>query len=489
MIPPRPRTAARLLQAAGLLAVATPAAGQAPDTLRLSLSQAVDQALERSEEIATARARVWQADGRLTQATAAALPQLTAGLTYSRAVYTQFDALSGFTGADTSSIPSAFDEARPVRERYDTLSSLLMADFMKGLTAGLPFGRRNTYVSLVQLTQPLFAGGRISATRAAADHAQAAAQHQLDETEADIVLQVRVAYLNVVLAERLQAIAVDSRRIAAEHLAQVELFRQSGTASAFDQLRARVDLENREPQVVQAENLARVAMLELKRLVNLPPEAPVTLTSTFDAEPVAVDEAVLAGFMSDRPALLAAREIVAARQAGLRSATGEWFPTIAAQANLAFYAYPANVAPPGFSQWQRDWSLSLAVSWPLFDGFARSGRVHEARALLSEATSQQAMLEEGLRVELSQATGDYRTAVAQLRARRETSGLAAEANDLADLRYRNGLATQLEVSDAALLLDQARVNEVQALADYVKALARLERLTGGRLTLLKEKQP
>ena len=147
------------------------------------------------------------------------------------------------------------------------------------------------------------------------------------------------------------------------------------------------------------------------------------------------------------------------------------------------------MAPPGFGQWQKDWSLSLAVSWPLFDGFARNGRVHEARAQLSEATAQQAMLEEALRVELSQAVGDYRTAVAQLTARQETSRLAAETQELADLRYRNGLATQLEVSDAALLLDQARVNEVQALADYVTALARLERLTGGRLTLLKEKQP
>jgi outer membrane protein TolC len=449
----------------------------------------VERALSRSEEIAAARARVAQADARVTQANAASLPQLSANLTYNRAIYSQFSALAGFAGADTNSIPSAFDTTLPARARYDTLSSLLMADFMAGLAKGLPFGRANTYVSLVQVSQPLFAGGRISAARAMARHGQAASQHQLAETEADMVLQVRVAYLNVVLAQRLRAIAVDARRIAAEHLDQVQLFRQAGTASEFDLLRARVDLENREPGVVQAENLARVAMLELKRLTNLPTEAPVTLTSTFDTRPVEVDEAALANLIAERPALLAAREMVALRRAGLTSARGEWFPTLAAQANLAFYAYPSTVAPPGFSQWRKDWSLALAVSWPLFDGFARNGRVSEASAALSEATSQQAMLEEGMRVELSQAVGDYHTQVAQLRARQETSRLAQEAHDLADLRYRNGLATQLEVSDAALVLDQARVNEVQALSDYVKALARLERLGGGRLTLLREAQP
>jgi len=485
----RHRFLTRVVPAAMLLAAPAAASGQTADTLCLSLTQAVERALGKSEEIATARARVSQADARVTQATAASLPQLTATLTYNRAIYSQFSALAGFAGADTNSIPSAFDQTLPARVRYDTLSSLLMADFMAGLAKGLPFGRANTYVSLVQVSQPLFAGGRISAARDMARRAQAASEHQLAETEADMVLQVRVAYLNVVLAQRLRAIAVDARRIAAEHLDQVELFRQAGTASQFDLLRARVDLENREPGVVLAENLARVAMLELKRLTNLPTDAPVTLTSTFDTQPVEVDEGTLANLIAERPALLAAQEMVALRRAGLKSARGDWFPTLAAQANLAFYAYPTTVTPPGFSQWRKDWSLALAVSWPLFDGFARNGRIGEANAALSEATSQQAMLEEGMRVELSQAVGDYRTAVAQLRARQETSRLAQEAHDLADLRYQNGLATQLEVSDAALVLDQTRVNEVQGLADYVKALARLERLGGGRLTLLRETQP
>jgi len=485
----RHRSVPRIL--AAVLALAAPgwAAAQGPDTLRLSLAQAVDLALERSEEIATARARVSQADARVTQATAAALPQVSTAVTYNRTLRSIFEALAEFEGADTSSIPTAFDAARPPRERYDTLSSLLMADFMAGLASGLPFGRPNTYVSVLQVSQPLFTGGRITGARTAARHFHSATEHQLDETEADVVLQVRVAYLSAVLARRLQAIAAESRRIAAEHVRQVEWFCEAGTASQFDLLRARVDLENREPAVVQAENLARVALLDLKRLVNLPTEAPVALTSTFEPESVAVDEATIAGLMHDRPLLLAAREMVAVRRAGLRTAQGEWFPSIAVQANLGFQAYPPGVAPPGFSEWRRDWSVALALSWQPFDGFGRSGRIDEAQALLREATSQQALVEEGLRVELSRAMGDYRTALAQHRARRETVRLAEETQALADLRYRNGLATQLEVSDAALLLDQARVNEVQALADYVRALAQLERLTGGRLTLLREKQP
>jgi len=453
-----------------------------PDTLRLTIDAAVQRALERSEEIQSARAQLDQAEARVTQARATGLPQIGTALNYSRAIRTVFD-VEAPPPADTTRIPDAFDPARSPFDRYDILSELMTQDFMSGLFSGLPFGRRNTYVATLQLSQPLFTGGRISGTRDGARHFEAAATHRLAEAEADILLQVRVAYLNAVLARRLLGVAEESRRIAEAHLRQTEAFRSAGTASEFDLLRARVDFQNRDPAVVQADNLAQLAMLELKRLVNLPLDQPVVLVSEFDPAVVAVDEAALRGLVADRPLLQAAREAVAVREAGLRVARSEWFPSVRLLGNFGFQAYPDNIAPP-LSQWRGDWNVQLTVSWMPFDGFGRRGRIGEAQAQLRDAVVQRAQVEEGLEVELTGALGDYRTARAEIAARRETVDLARQTLDLAELRYRNGLATQLEVSDAALLLDQARVNEIQALHDIVKALAQLERLSGGRLKLL-----
>ncbi|HXF95149.1 MAG TPA: TolC family protein, partial [Gemmatimonadales bacterium] len=55
---------------------------------------------------------------------------------------------------------------------------------------------------------------------------------------------------------------------------------------------------------------------------------------------------------------------------------------------------------------------------------------------------------------------------------------AERAHHLAGVRYANGLATQLEVSDARVLRQQAEVNEIQAMRDYLLALAQLERALG-----------
>jgi len=467
-------------------------AAQAPpgaDSLRLSLDEAVARALELSEEIAVARARVTQADAQVTQATAAALPQVGTGLTYNRAIRTIFDAVSAPEPADTTQIPLAYDETRTPYQRYDTMSELLMQDFMSGLFEGLPFGRRNTYLAVVQFSQPLFAGGRIAGQRRFARHLRTAASDQLAETEADLVLAVRVAYLNALLARRLHGVAVQSRRTAEDHLRQVEAFREAGTASEFDLLRARVDLANRDPLVVQAENAARVASLELSRLVNLPAEQPLILTSQFSADSVFVDEEALRRLLSDRPLLRSAREVVASREAGVQMARSDWLPSVALSGTFGFQAYPGSPLPPAFSDWREDWNVALAVSWVPFDGFGRKGRIAQAQAQLREARLQEALIEEALQVQYTAALGDYRTAAANIDARRETVRLAEQTVELADLRYANGLATQLEVSDATLQLDQARVNEIEALATYVKALAQLERLAGGRLNLLTEIRP
>lgn len=458
--------------------------GSQVDTLQLSLEEAVVRALRDSEEIAAARAALSQADAQVTQATAGALPQINSSLTYNRAIKTIFDEAKGPPPVSDTLIPPAFDLDKPPKERFDLLSQLLAQDFIGALFGGLPFGRKNTYIATFTLAQPLYVGGKVGAALRVAKHFKAAARNQLQETEADIALQVRSAYLTAGLAQRLVGIAVESRRVAAEHLAQVEAFFEAGTAAEFDVLRARVDLENRDPIVVQAENSATLAVLDLKRLVNIPARQSVRLVSELDPTLVDVDEEALREMVMDRPALQAAAEAVGMREEAVNIAKGNRLPTVTFLGTMGFQAYPDDPLPPGFDEWRKDWSAALSISMPLFDGFRTKGEIDQARADLKTAELQETQLEESLSLQLAAALAEYRAARSQILARRQTVTMAERALELAEARFASGLSTQLEVSDAALLLDQARVNEVQALYDYVRALATLERLSGGKMQLI-----
>jgi outer membrane protein TolC len=236
--------------------------------------------------------------------------------------------------------------------------------------------------------------------------------------------------------------------------------------------------------VIEAENGATMAMLELKRLVNIPASVPVRLATTIEPTITQVDEAALRRWVVERPVLSAAQENIAMREEAVKIARADRLPTLALQGTMGFQGFPDNALPPGFDEWRQDWSVALTLSVPVFDGFRTRGQVDQAQADLRVARLEESQLKEGLELELEAALAEYRSVQAQIQARRQTVLLAERTLDLADTRFANGLSTQLEVSDAALLLDQARVNEVQALYDYVQVLARLERLSGGKMDLM-----
>ena len=436
----------------------------ATDTVRMSLDEAVSRALSESEEIAVVRSQIDQAEAQVTQVTAQVLPQISTNLTYNRAIKTIFDDIGG-----------------PELAEPDTAS-----DGFADLFKDLPFGRPNNYMATIQLQQLLWAGGTVGAAREVARRFTSASRAQLEETADELTLQVRTAYLDAVLADRLHQISIDSREVADAHLRQVESFYQAGTTSEFELLRARVDRGNREPAVVQAENAAEIAVLALKRLINIRADQPLQLMTEFEpATSVEIHQEELARLVGQRPALQAAEDVIVMRERAVAIYKGQWFPTVRLIGNMGFQAFPESVAPPGFGQWREDWSVSVAVSWNPFDGFRRNGLIGEAQALLRQAHVEEALLREGLDLQLAASMAEYRRSQSQLRVTEETVSLAERTLELAGVRFANGLSTQLEVSDAALLLDQARVNQVQAQHAYVKALAQLERTSGGQIQLLR----
>jgi outer membrane protein TolC len=115
------------------------------------------------------------------------------------------------------------------------------------------------------------------------------------------------------------------------------------------------------------------------------------------------------------------------------------------------------------------------------------GTVQRARAGLERARAERDQLHEQVALDVTRARAELARTLALLSARRETVRQAGRAHYLAGVRYANGLTTQLEVSDARVLRQQAEVNEIQATRDYLLSLAQLERALGRPVPV--ERQP
>lgn len=474
-----------------ILLVALPVAAAAQevetraDTVALSLGAALDRALERSEEVRIARAQVEQADAEVSAARSQLLPQVNTQILYTRTLRSVFQG-AGFEVPDSLQFDP--DSTASIMQRIRYLEqNVPNAAFgaLGGLFSDLPFGREHTWNAAATVQQPLFSVGIFSGLQLAAS-AEDAAQAMYEESVGDVSLQVAQAYLDAALAEETAGIVAASVELAQAHLAQVQLQLDAGTASELDVLRADVELANLQPQLAQARNARDLAASNLKRLVNLPAESEVTLTTTLAAgagELPAVGAAALPALAEASPLLARRASVRAARaQVEIREeqediARSAFLPTLQLQGNFSRQAFPSGMFPSG-GDWQDDWNVGLALSWPLFQGFRRKAELDAAQAQVRQAELQEAQLHEGVRLEYDRALRELERARLQTEAAGRTVSQAQRVYELTELRFGQGVATQLDVSDARLALQQARLNEVTAYHDYYLALATAQRALG-----------
>jgi len=468
------------------------AAAAAPAPIRLSMDDAVRRALASGDEVRLAEAAVRQARGQITQAWASALPEVRGSLTYQRTFASVF---SGSSMTQDTSHRFDPDTTLPVGDRVRYLERGLVdgSAAMTGLGklfGSLPFGRQNTYAYAITVSQTLFQGGKVGAGIRGAHAFERAAQAGLDDAREDLAYRVKTAYLNALFAERMLEISEASQAQTNEHLRRVRLNHQVGSTADYDLLRAEVESANQEPLVIGARNGYENSLLELRRLVNLPVDQPIELTAAVltgaDSLPE-VDSVALRAEIPDRSTLAAAEANVDFRRQAIRVFRGDAYPVLRFTMNYGGQAFPSGGLPAG-SDFRRDWNAAVSLSMPLFDGFRNRGIVEQARAELMRAESQLSQTREGVTIQVAQARSEMERARSLVSARRQTVTQATRAHQLAAVRYANQIASAIEVSDARLALQQARVNEAQSTRDYLLALAGLERALGRPAPLVRPGQ-
>ncbi len=462
------RTLPLILAAACLAALPAPAAAQnagASDTLRLSLEDAVTRMLRTSDEVRAARLLVESADAQVMSARAPGLPQLRL----------------------TSSYQQVIKNAR--------------AEMVSQL-----FGQKYTYNTTLNAQQVLFQGGRIVSAAQVAGNVRSAARLDNAETRARLALDIQRAYLNASYLARIADLQAQNLAIANRRTAQTEQLFGAGRASRFDVLRSRVERANLEPLALQAASDRDLALLEVRRLLDIPIETAVVLTTVLDPEVIrtianrqTADAAPDPLRASVRSAELTAR----ARHAGLRVARADLLPQVTASFNFGYLALPAlngfptvmgrtgksfcaptsSAAACQNNGWFPDRNFSVNFSWNFWDGLRAKGALDlaQASAQLADITLHQ--VREQASLETARARNELARATAAFSARRENASEAEEAYQLADVRFQKGLSTQLEVSDAQYALLTARSTEARAAFDLYLAAAELARVRGRDIPL------
>ncbi len=381
-------------------------------------------------------------------------------------------------------------------------SYLHVYESARGQAVGAQFNQPNTYTGNLNLSQTVFQGGRLVSSARAADRLRQAARFDDREQRSLLTLQVERSYLQVLFAGRIVELQERNLALASSRLTQVEQFERAGRAARYDVLRSRVERANIEPLAIQARNDRELALLDLKRLLNVPVEQPIALITRIDSASaaglVAATADTLAGV--DRASIRSAELNVAAKKLGVSVARADYFPTVSLFFQSGYQAFPAigqgfprtggalttDACPVGSAVgracqnggWFSDRQAGLNLSMPVFDGLRVHSNVELAQAQSRLAELQLRQQREAVSIDVARARAELRRSTAVFAARQQNAQEADEAFRLATLRFSRGLSTQLEVSDAQVALLTAQSTEARGTYDLFLASADLARAQG-----------
>lgn len=330
--------------------------------------------------------------------------------------------------------------------------------------------QRKTYFDAsLTVTQPLI-DARVFAGVGAARSAVRAGTARADDARSDLRLAVARAYWAVLVAREYVGISKAGLDVARAHAEQARLLVDSGMALAQVNVQADMAVARAERDLAGAVAQSTQADAAFAALIQRPVDTLVEPKAEA-AGFTSVDDAVKSAW-SERPDLKAATEQVRLARAQATVSRLGWVPTLDGRFTEA---WSQNT---GFVGEAWNWQIGLAARWTLWDGGYRliDHAQTSSNATIASAAAEQ--LRQQVEVDVRQAWAESeRSRAAWVAAQRERT-LAEENLRLADVSFQAGASTFLDLEDARVSLEGARVRELQERMNVHLGTLGLDHATG-----------
>ena len=367
-----------------------------------------------------------------------------------------------------SNSPSVF-QARTSLTLAETSLQEKCADYLPLITgsAGDTYNKSGKNADSVglSLSQDLLSFGRQAAALKQAQAQQKAAAEQLQSAINTASYNARIAFFDLRRAQDLLEIANENLHEFEVHLDQVRVMAGLGTRIRYDITKAEVDLGNARLESLNASNTLLIARATLGRALGLTEELPCEpATALITLPPIPEDRETLYRLgRQNNPDLIALQDQIDAASAFVDFTIADLRPDLSLSADVSWNgsAFPL----------KQNWSFGPSIDWSLFNGWRKTSAVDAAVANLQASRARIADREQQLFQDLITALTQIHTARTQAEVAELVVCSARESLDLVQARYRVGLATAVELTDAEVAVAQARTQQVQAHRDALAAHA------------------
>ncbi len=352
----------------------------------------------------------------------------------------------------------------------------------------LEVGYDNAYTGTIRATLPVFMLSVYKSLELAKENLELS-KESYRESVIETTSKVKRAFYSVLLTEALQNFMRLSYEDAKNNLDNVRRMHKQGLIADYDLIKAEVEVDNLQPLVMQAEDNYQLALDGLKISIGLEADQQIKVKGQLQF----TDEGGRLIFHTDLrvPTLSEAMNILLMKNTTLRKlslqnrltettvqlAKAQFYPSLVAFGNYQYLTQANNFQFKDY-RWVETSMVGLQLQIPLFHGLSRIAQLQQAELTYKQLQTRQNMVTEAVKTRLRSVLYRLKQSKKRIEIQEKSISQAEKGYRIAQSRYKNGIATLLEVNDARVAQTRARFNYAKAVYDFLIAYTDYEELVG-----------
>lgn len=451
----------------------------------ITAEEAARRAVETAPGIEASRAQLQAAQAGASRALVGFFPRLEITGRYTRLSPITQPTL--FSGSSITDEQIALIQAQIDRVTDPAAQALFQADLAAQIAQAEQFGSFSFPVILDQWA--LQATLQIPVTDIflqvwpayeAAQGAARAQEHQIRARSAEVAQNAREAYYAYARARGVLAVARQAVGSTELQARLIDAMVRAGTAARVDLVRMEAQVAAAQVASINAEAGVRISQTALRTLMHVDPDVEIGVAEDL-LEPMppldAEREGMIAQAYERRAEARALRELIGARGHQVDAAEGSRWPHLFLAGNF-YYQNPNQRIFPMTAEFRETWDVSALISWSPNDFFTGEFQAAEARAARTQAEADLRTLEDGIRLQVTQAYENYRASRAAIEAARTGVEAADETLRVRQEQYRAGATVVTELVLAVTDRARRQLDLINAALDARVAYTQLQRAIG-----------
>jgi outer membrane protein len=349
-----------------------------------------------------------------------------------------------------------------------------------GTFAEVAFGTKQNAAASLTLSQLIFDGSYVVALQASKAYLEYF-QNYKKKTDAEVREMIINSYGNVLLAEESILILEKNKSVLEKNYNDINQIYKNGLGEEESVEQISITLASIKSNLSNVKRLREISLKMLKINLGIDIEANLTLADNLDTLSKnnllqvtdkteynvnsSIDYQIASNFVTQKKLLLKLEKAKA-------------LPSLGAAFNYGANAFSQQFTFLNTNQrWFNYSNIGVSLNVPIFSSFGRSAKTQQAKIAFEQAKTLQTDVEQKLKLQYQKAKSDFEFSIEQYETAKSNLNLAERIEKKQQIKFKEGLSTSFEFSEAQRQLYSSQQNYLQSMVDVINKRASLEKLT------------